>query len=164
MSLAEKFERLVRIIPGIGGYQDREASRDTDKSVRLKLSAEIEGLKLEIEKEKRHCMDRDDLSLLPALDTAASKMDKTANVIRYAERGYSGMFDIHKVDQDKLDKLYSFDLSLFDEIETFKAALQVLRGSSADPSAAKEEVRKLNEAIEAFGKKFSNRLDLLKSR
>lgn len=163
MDLAEKLERLVRIIPGVGGYQDREASRDTDKSVRLRLSSEIEGLKLEIEKAKRRCMDRDDLSLLPALDRVASKMDKTANLVKYAERGYSGIFDIHKVDQDKLDKLYSFDLALFGEIETFKTTLQVLRDSS-DSSTAKEGVRKLDEAIEEFGKKFSSRLDLLKSR
>jgi hypothetical protein len=164
MGLAEKLERLVRIIPGIGGYQDRETSRDTDKLVRLKLSSEIEGLKLEIEKEKRLGMDRNDLSLLPALDTLASKLDKTANLIKYAERGYSGIFDIHKIGQDKLDKLYSFDLALFDGIETLKTVSQGLHDASFEPSAAKEQVRKLDEAIEGFEKKFSTRRDLLKSR
>jgi hypothetical protein len=161
MGLAEKLERLVRIIPGIGGYQDRETSRDTDKLVRLKLSSEIEGLKLETEKEKRRCMERDDLSLLPALDSVASKLDKTANLIKYAERGYGGIFDIHRIDRDKLDELCSFDLALFDEIEALKTVLQSLRDSSSEPSAAKEQVRKLDEAIERFEKKFSGRLELL---
>ncbi len=161
MGFAEKIERLARIVPGIGGYQDRETSRDTDKSVRLKLSSEIEGLKLDIEKEKRLCMDKDDLSLLPAFDTLASKLDKTSNLIKYAERGYSGIFDIQKVGQDELDKLCSFDLALFDEIETFKTILQGLHDASCEPSAAKEQVRKLDEAIEGFGKKFSARRDLL---
>lgn len=163
MSLSEKLKRLARIVPGISGYQDREASRDTDKSVRLKLSAEIEGLKLEIEKEKRRCMDSNDLSLLPALDAVASKMDKVSNVIKYAERGYSGIFDIHKVDQEKLEKIYSFDLSLFDDISNLKSALQALHNCASDSSSAKEEVRKLGEDIEEFGKKFSTRFDLLKS-
>jgi hypothetical protein len=164
MGFAEKIERLARIIPGIGGYQDRETSRDTDKSVRLKLSAEVEELKLEIEKEKRICMDKDNLSLLPALDSLASKLDKTANLIKYAERGYSGIFDIHKVGQDNLDRLCSFDLALFDEIETLKTVLRGLHDASSEPSAAREQISKLDEAIEAFGKKFSTRRDLLISR
>lgn len=164
MGLAEKIERLARIIPGVGGYQDREISRDADKLVRLKLSAEIEGLKLELEKEKRASMDRNDLSLLPSLDSVASKLDRTANLIKYAERGYSGVFDIDKVDEEKLEKLYSFDLSLFDDISALKSALTALQNSASDPASSKEEVKKLGEAIEEFGKKFSARDDILESR
>lgn len=161
MGFVENLKKLARIVPGVAGYQDREASGDTDKLVRLKLSAEIEVLKLETEEEKRRWMEVDDFSLLPALDSVASKLDKTANLIKYAERGYTGLFDNNRVDQDKLDKLYSFDLSLFDEIEILKVAMQGLRGSSSDASAAREEVRKMDKAIEGFGRKFSTRRDLL---
>ncbi|MEJ2697599.1 MAG: hypothetical protein P8013_13250, partial [Candidatus Sulfobium sp.] len=97
-------------------------------------------------------------------DSVASKMDRISNLIKYAERGYSGIFDIHRVDKQKLDKLYSFDLALFDEIETLKVALESLRDDpSSDRSAAEERVRKLDDAIEGFGNKFAVRLDLLKS-
>lgn len=161
MSLAENLKRLARVVPGISGYQDREAARDTDKSVRLRLSMEIDGLKLELEEMKRRCMEMKDLSLLPALDTLASKLERTSNSIKYAERGYSGIFDIYKVDQTTLDKICSFDLSLFDEIDVLKAAAQGLRGSSPHTPAAREEIQKLDEAIEGFGKKFSARHDLI---
>lgn len=164
MSIAEKLKRLAGILPGIRGYQGGEASRDTDKAVRLKLSLQIGELKLEVESEKRRCMERNDLSLLPALDTIASKMDKTANLIKYAERGYSGIFDINRVDQDKLDRLYSFDLALFDDIDNLREALQSLHGSSSDPKVLEEAVRTLDQAIDVLGKKFSGRSDLLTSR
>ena len=105
-------------------------------------------------------MDKNELSLLPALDTIASKMDRMANLIKYAERGYSGIFDIHRVDEGALDKLYSFDLALFDEIGKLKVSLQHLHNSSPGSSEAKEQVSRLDEAVEDFGNKFSARGDL----
>lgn len=164
MDLAEKLKRLARIVPGVRGYQDSETSRDTDKAVRLRLSAEIEGLKLEVEKEKRRSMDKGELSLLPALDTLASKMDRVANSVKYAERGYSGIFDIHRVDEGVLDKLYSFDLALFDETEKLKVSLERLHNSSPGSSEIKEEISRLDEAVEEFGKTFSTRGDISQSR
>ena len=38
MNLADKLDQLARIIPGLSGYLDREACRDTDKTIRLRLA------------------------------------------------------------------------------------------------------------------------------
>lgn len=47
MGLAEKLERLIRIVPGVRGYQDNESARQTDKAVRMKLASELGSIKLE---------------------------------------------------------------------------------------------------------------------
>ncbi len=53
MSLSEKVERLARMVPGVSGYQDKESSRDTDKSIRLRVATELEQLKRNLEDDKR---------------------------------------------------------------------------------------------------------------
>ncbi|HAM50453.1 MAG TPA: hypothetical protein DCP92_07050 [Nitrospiraceae bacterium] len=161
MGLGEKLEKLAKIVPGIYGYQDREKSRDTDKAVRIKLSAHLEQIKLRIEGDKRLFMERNDFSPLMALDRIASKLDKIINLIRYASQGYSGIFDISRIGQDKLNKLYAFDLGLFDDMKSIEAAAGVLRDSSGDTSSLKNAIQKLDETLDDFEKNFLTRQDLL---
>lgn len=82
MGLAEKLERLIRIVPGVRGYQDNESARQTDKAVRMKLASELGSIKLDLENEKRRLMEVNDLSLLPALERTASKLSKSADAIK----------------------------------------------------------------------------------
>jgi len=161
MGLGEKLQRLARLVPGIAGYQDKEQSRDTDKAVRMKLSSELEQIKSTIESEKRILMEKNDISLLPALDAVASKLDKIMNLIKYASRGYSGVFDMPKVDQHKLDTLYAFDLGLFDDIKLIEAAAEVLRDLSGDRATLKNALQKLEETVDGFEKNFLTRQNLL---
>jgi len=161
MSLAEKFQRLVRIIPGVAGYQDSEAARETDKAVRMKLAGKIEQIKLDLENEKRRLMEINDLSLLPALDRIASKLDKSANTIKYAARGFSGIFDKPGVDLNRLEKLCSFDLGLFEDADKLKALAKSVHDSYGGSAEMKNAIGKMDGAVDEFGRKFSTRQDIL---
>ena len=44
VTVAKRLERLVRFVPGVAGYQDRENARATDKQVRMRLVDEIPRL------------------------------------------------------------------------------------------------------------------------
>ena len=46
MTTAAKLERLVRILPGVAGYQDRERARETDKQLRMRLGDELKRLSM----------------------------------------------------------------------------------------------------------------------
>lgn len=164
MSLAEKIERLARMVPGVAGYQDKETSRDTDKTIRLRLIAELEQIKRDLEDEKRQLMEEKDLSLLPALDRVASKLDKLGNTVKYAARGYRGFFDTTKLDLKKLDQLCAFDLGLLDEVESIKAQVKRVHDSKGDATALKQATEDLALALDKFEKTFSTRQDILMAR
>ena len=161
MSLAQKLERLVRIIPGVAGYQDKETSRDTDKTIRLRLTSELERFKRDLEQSKRQLMEKKDLSLLPALDGLASKLDKLGNTVKYAGRGYSGVFDTYKLDQKKLDQLYSFDLKLFDQLELLKIQVKRIGETQADVTAFKKSIQEMDQVLDQVEQLFSTRQDIL---
>jgi len=161
MSLAQKLERLVRIVPGVAGYQDKETSRDTDKTIRLRLTTEIERFKRDLEGDKRQLMEKKDLFLLPALDGVASKLDKLGNLVKYAGRGYSGVFDTYKLDQKKLDQLYSFDLKLFDQLELLKIQVKRIRETQSDVAAFKRSIHEMDQLLDQVEQLFSTRQDIL---
>ncbi|HEX9880574.1 MAG TPA: hypothetical protein VGB25_10300 [Candidatus Binatia bacterium] len=161
MSLAEKVERLARIVPGVAGYQDKEKSRESDKNIRLHLSAELDGLKRELEGDKRRIMNGKDLSLLPALDSLTAKLDKLSNTVKYASRGYRAVFDEHKVDLVKLDALCNFDLRLVDEVGTLKAQAARLRDAHGRGAVQQQVMETLADALDEFERTFATRQNII---
>ncbi len=164
MQFAKQLERLIRILPGVAGYQDRESARDTDKAVRLRVAAEIGLLKRALEEEKENWIERKELFLLPALDGIASKLDKLENVTRFASRGYRAFFDPDSVDREMLARLYAFDLGLFDGLEPVREEVKQLGRLRADPDRLKTAIKKLNRSLDGFEKTFSARQEILKRK
>jgi hypothetical protein len=164
MSVAEKLERLVRIIPGVAGYQDKETSRETDKTLRLRLTTELEQVKRELEEDKRRLMAKKEFALLPALDGVASKLDKLGNLVKYAGRGYRGIFDTYKLDQKKLDQLYTFDLGLLDGLEAIKTLVKQVHDSHGDPVVLQKTIDDLSRSLDQLEKTISTRQNILISK
>ncbi|MEA2625539.1 MAG: hypothetical protein QOD06_1584 [Candidatus Binatota bacterium] len=133
MGVAESLEKLVRWIPGFSGYLDREGSRDADKVVRERLSATLEGYKRNLNEVKRRLVQRRELPPLAELDRLASTIDRLANRLRYAARGYHGAFDLTRVDRSVLERVAAFDASLFESCEAIAASIAPLRDHEGDP-------------------------------
>jgi hypothetical protein len=161
VSAAAKLERLVRILPGVAGYQDRENARETDKLVRMRLSDEIRRLMRDLELDKRRLADASKLGTLPLLDRLASKLETYGRSAEYATRGYSGLFDLHKVDLEHLETLYAFDLRLFDMLAVVKARATALHESLADPAALDRAAHDMETALDELERTFDARRQVL---
>lgn len=160
MRLAQHLNRLASIVPGVAGDQNMEQLRETDRMIRLRLASELKEGERDIERIKRQLMEKNDLSFLPALDYLTAKMEKLSNVVRYAGQGYRGFFDPYPVDQEKLEQLYAFDLTLFDEVRAIQEKVHTLEEVAGDPSALKEAIHAFDEALDALEKIFSTRCNL----
>ena len=100
------------------------------------------------------------LGQLAELDRLSSRMQQMADTIRYASYGYAGIFDLEKIREEELNRLYTFDLSLMDDLEGIQA--KIAEWSPQNPP------EKLNPAIEEVGhlldgleKKFRQRNDFM---
>jgi len=163
MSVARKLERLVRSIPGVGGYQDREATRESDRSVRLRIGAGLEQIKREIEQLQRQLAERREFAPLAALGRLAAKLDKVANLTKFAPRGYRAVFDQPDVDQDVLARLCAFDEKLLDELHGLEVRSAMLLDAEREP-AIFEDLRGLEEALDHFERRYLTRADILDGR
>jgi hypothetical protein len=157
VTVAKRLERLVRIVPGVAGYQDRENARATDKQVRMRLVDELRRLIRALEEDKERLAARGELSALPRLDRLAGRLERQSREVEFAGRGYAGLFDLHPVDADTLAQLYAFDLGLFDALSAVRAKAEAVRAALADAEALRVAADHMREALDDFGDLFDQR-------
>lgn len=157
VTVANRLERLVRFVPGVAGYQDRENSRATDKQVRMRLVGDLQRVIQAIEEDKERLAASGDLSSLPRLDRLAGRLERLSRTVEFAGRGYSGLFDLHTVDGDTLAQLYAFDLGLFDALSAMRARAEAVRASLADGESLKNATEQMRAALDDFGELFDKR-------
>jgi hypothetical protein len=157
VTVAKRLERLVRFVPGVAGYQDRENARATDKQVRMRLVGELRRLIEGLERDKERLAASGDLSALPRLDRLAGRLERISRSVEFAGRGYAGLFDLHTVDADTLAQLYAFDLGLFDALSAVRAKAEAVRAALPDPEALKAAAEHMREALDDFGELFDQR-------
>lgn len=138
-------ERLGEKIPGLAGYRDREARRDTDKRLREHLARRLDQARQGVDAARREATGRGDLAALGRLGEVDARARRAADGLRYATYGYAGLFDQVRMREEELDRIYRFDLELLDEVEAAEGALASL--SEAGPDACLEAVDRLLRRI-----------------
>jgi len=151
---AEKFEKLVRMVPGMKGYRDKEAFRDSDRAVRLKVSEKLGEVKKVLDDLMREMTDGGQLADLDIVDRAARKLQALADRVKYDSYGYSGYFDPVKIREPELEELYRFDLGLFEKVDGISKAAQEV--GSMD---IKQGIRELENLLDAFEDHLKRRRD-----
>jgi hypothetical protein len=161
VTVAKRLERLVRFVPGVAGYQDRENARATDKQVRMRLVGDLRGLIRALEQDKERIAVAGDFSALPRLDRLAGRLERLSRTVEFAGRGYAGLFDLHPVDADTLAQLYAFDLGLFDALSAMRARAEAVRAALIDREALRTATEHMREALDDFGELFDQRQRIL---
>ena len=151
-------ERLMNSVPGFKGYRERDLRRDADRLQREHISARLEDGKKALNQIAAALTRGGDLDVINDVETARKRIDKVANRIRYAERGYSGFFDAVKVDETILAKVYAFDMGLVEDVDGIRAAASAASGAS-DARAA---VQDLIGRIDALDARLSERENVLR--
>ncbi len=161
MTLADTLERLARLVPGVAGYHDRERARDADRAVRDRLAGELDAARRALEPAKRALIDAKDLDALPSIDGLAAKLDKLARTVTYAARGYRGVFDDVSIDQQRLERLCAFDLSLLDDVTALVTDARHVEDAVTDAARRTAAVREMDAALDRFETAFARRQAVL---
>lgn len=143
-------ERLGSAIPGFKGYRERELRRDADRRQREHLAARLETGKKGLDEAADRATRGGGLEAINDVETARKRLDRVTARLRYAERGYSGFFDLVKVDEAALARVYELDLSLLAAVEAVRGASEGVRGSApADIGSAAQAVVTALDALDA---------------
>lgn len=152
-------EELVRRIPGFHGYLERAYRRESDALLRQHLADRLEQGKRGIDEAARALADAAQLDLLPQLDRVRARLDKAIGRLRGAMRGYSGVFDLVRIDEAVLDAIYAHDMTLADKIDGLVKRLEAGARTSA-PTAA--SVADLLAQLDAIDQACDKRDEILK--
>jgi hypothetical protein len=151
------FERLSGKIPGYGGYVDKERRRDTDKRQREILADRVRALKGPVNEVMRDLSTGGRLFEIGPVDRLTKKLDRIENRIRYASYGYSGFFDVVKIQEAQLDAIYQFDLSLVEQVDGLETKVNQLKANAGTAEGLKTAASAVEDAIDQLEHTFEGR-------
>ena len=117
-------ERLLKGLPGIGGYIDKELRRDADKRVREGLARTLEQSKAQLLEIQNQLLGGGGLLYMDDVDRAIVKLQTLIDRIKSAAYGYAGLFDAVRIKEDALDALHRFDVAMVGEVSQLNDADQ----------------------------------------
>ena len=154
------FERVAEHIPGYKGYKEKELRREADKIQRLYVAERLESCQTRLEDVQL------DLTRTGATwrcwASSTSTMRKLRTVrdrVQFADYGYAGLFDTTKVDEEKLDELYQFDMQLRGPRRGASTSWREHSPPTARRYAPTSDL--LDERIEALDARFAEREHLI---
>lgn len=150
-------ERLSSKIPGYSGYVDKERRRGVDKLQREHLADRLRSLKSPLTDLMRELTNGGRLFEVGPVDAAIKKLDHLENRIRFASYGYSGFFDVVKIQQPQLDSIYKFDMALVEHIDSVESKLSDLKSRASSADALKTGCADLVAEIDQTHRVFDDR-------
>ncbi len=149
-------EALVKGLPGIRGYVDKELRRATDKRLREQMADYLQAEKTELLQIQRQLLDRYGLKWVAKVDSNVQRLQTTIDRIKSASYGYAGFFSDARIGEEELDALYQFDQSLAQEVTAIGTAIEQLATATED-SALTAALDQLATVIGTIDKRFGER-------
>lgn len=151
-------ESILRRVPGFKGYFEKEYRRESDQLQRAWLADRLLRAKPAIDELARPLVDAAQIDALPQLDRLRARMDKMIWQIRSGMQGYSGFFDLVRVDEELLDRVYEHDVVLIDKVENLAEAVEALPES---PEQIGSTLPAAFDAVDEIERELEIRLDML---
>ena len=149
----------MRHLPGFRGYLEREYRRESDELQRNWLADRLQRSKRAIDELARQLADAAQVDLLPQIDRLRVRLDRLLGRVRGAMQGYSGFFDLVRIDVPLLDRVYEHDAALNEQVDAFAKAAEQLPGKQDQVPAA---VADLLGQIDQIERQWDAREDMLK--
>lgn len=158
-------ERLGEKIPGFRGFQDRELRREVDKMQREHLAGSISDLKAVVRDRAQRYTDAAQIGSLHLFDRLDRRLEGLGQAIRFSDYGVTGFFDVEKIGEQELARVYEFDLSLLADLEVLSGSLSAIPapGQEGPEAAVEVALQQLGELEEKWSGRGTVINDIVKT-
>jgi hypothetical protein len=156
-------ERILAAIPGFRGYKEKELRRESDKLIRNHLSQKLAQTRANFKTIFQKVSDNRQLDLFPDMDRLSAKFDRVTERVNHASYGYSGFFDIVKIQEEALDRMTDFDNQLIDQVNSIADEVHAFRSeiSKQEFDNAKDHLQSLTGSLETFDETLDKREEVI---
>jgi hypothetical protein len=156
-------ERLLKGLPGIKGYVDKELRRDADKQTRMLLAQQLELEKQDLLAVQRTLLNSGGLMWLDDVDQAVTKLQTLADRIKTASYGYAGLFDAVRIREEQLNALNKFDQAMAARTVDIRMAIDNLGKAANGSGDIGDATRKLTALLADLNNLYSKRYEAMLS-
>lgn len=150
-------EKLGSIIPGWNGYQKRQERRKADQLLRQVLADKLAEQRRRLDTAQKELMEHNRYDMVDNVGSAVTQLQTFIDRVRFASYGYSGLFDAVKINQEELDRIYGFDMALFQYVDRLNTANDRLRETIPSGQGLIETVRIIQDICREANSTFEER-------
>jgi hypothetical protein len=156
-------KKIEMAIPGFRGYRKREDLRIADSVLRRQLADKLRTVGRDMEQCREGLTKKMEMTLIEDAGKLVSQLYATEGKMRHAEQGYTGVSADYRIEEDELNKLYEWDLSLISHIDNLTSGVNMLQEAinSGDANAMSNNISNLNRSIREFNELFEQRRDAI---
>lgn len=154
-------EAMLKGLPGVKGYVEKELRRDADYRVRTMIAGQLDEQKQRLFDIQQKLLKGGGLKWLDDVDGAIQKLQILSDRVRTASQGYAGLFDAVRIGEEQLDALHAFDVALVEQVARIKNAVDGLAATVGNHAEMGQTIETLTETIAAVGTLFGQRDQVL---
>jgi len=141
----DPLKKLLGHIPGFSGYAERQTRRDADKLLRDTVARRFEEYWKRTTNFQNDLVGSGKIAFVDDVERAAVQLRTFIDKIKMAPRGYAGLFDAIKIQEQELEALYQFDLAFFELGDQIGRALDTLEATLQDDAGLPAAIHNLLE-------------------
>jgi hypothetical protein len=152
-------KKIELLIPGFKGYRQREDIRSADSLLRQQLANRMGEINNIFENCRERLARAIELSLMSDIGDILKMSRQIENKIRHAEQGYTGISADFRIEDEELNTMYEWDLSLLATIDSVgKLAGELLDSIIASDGTTGDKMRTIRNSLRDFNSMFNNRI------
>ncbi len=140
-------EKLLKGLPGINGYVDKELRRSVDQRYREQLVVSLATLQRQLLSIQQELVNQGQLRQLTDIDQLARRLQTFADRIESARYGYAGLFNAIRIREEQLAALHEADTQLAGKIAQMAGTIDELQ-QATDSTALSDYIRDLATQVE----------------
>jgi hypothetical protein len=160
-SQQDPFKRLAAMIPGFGGYIERQNRRDADKLLRETVARRFDEQWQRASQLQVDMVSQGLIQYVDDMEKATLKLRTFIDKITTAPRGYSGLFDAVKINEKELEAIYQYDAAFFDLAEQVGRAVDNVEASLGDEAALPAAIRNLTSLARTAVETYNRRMEVV---
>jgi hypothetical protein len=150
-------ERLIKGLPIIRGYVDKELRRDADYRLRQTIAGALDAEKQRLYTIQQKLMGSGGLRYIDDVDGAVQKLQTLADRVRTASYGYAGLFNAVRIEEEQLDALHRFDVAMAASTHEIGQSIDGLNTSIDSKENIEGAINALNQKLVDLNRLFDKR-------
>jgi hypothetical protein len=159
-TIGEALNNLAMHIPGFAGYKSSEDRRIADKQLRAVIGEQLSRVKDQLDRVVDALSRSGNLDSLAIIDQSGRKLERLIDRMRFADYGYTAVFDRVQLGDAQLLQIYQFDATILNEMPQFGAAATAIESAGADGDKMRSAIAAFDALVDDFDKRFEGRKHL----
>ncbi len=161
ISQQDPLKKLLAKLPGFKGYYARADRRSADKLFRETVADKFQVQWQRLSSIQRDLVTTGHIDVLDEIEIGAIRLRQFIDRVKTAAYGYSGFFDPVKINEEELEKIYQYDLTLLAMADEVSGAIDNLE-ASIDSDGFPASIRNLNQKAQDCLDAFNQRTEIMK--